>query len=43
LSENEGPPRVFDIKAGRRTLTAADPVPDDLRDAHAKIARRRVH
>jgi len=25
------------IKAGRQTLTAADPLPDDLRDALAKI------
>jgi hypothetical protein len=32
-----------DERLDRRTLTAADPVPDDLRDAHAKIARRRVH
>ena len=31
------------IQAGRHTLTAADPLPDDLRDALAKIRRGGVH
>jgi hypothetical protein len=31
------------IKAGRQTLTAADPLPDDLRDALAKIGRAGAH
>jgi hypothetical protein len=31
------------IKAGRQTLTAADPLPDELRDALAKIERSGVH
>jgi hypothetical protein len=31
------------IKAGRQTLTAADPLPDDLRDALAKIGSTGVH
>jgi transposase len=35
--------RTVKIKAGRQTLTAADPLPDDLRDALAKIGRARVH
>jgi hypothetical protein len=29
--------RTVQIKAGRQTLTAADPLPDDLRDALATI------
>ena len=29
--------RTITIKAGRQTLTAADPLPDDLRDALTKI------
>ena len=29
--------RTVQIKAGRQTLTAADPLPDDLREALAKI------
>jgi hypothetical protein len=29
--------RTVRIKAGRQILTAADPLPDDLRDAIAKI------
>ena len=35
--------RTVKIKAGRQTLTAADPVPDDLRDALAKIGCAGVH
>jgi hypothetical protein len=35
--------RTVQIKAGRQTLTAADPLPDDLRDALAKIGRAGVH
>jgi hypothetical protein len=35
--------RTVKIKAGRQTLTAADPLPDDLRDALAKIGRSGVH
>ena len=31
------------IKAGRQILTAADPLPDDLRDALAKIGASRAH
>jgi hypothetical protein len=31
------------IKAGRQTLTAADPLPDDLRDALAEIGRAGAH
>jgi len=31
------------IKAGRQILTAADPLPDDLRDALAKIGSTGVH
>jgi hypothetical protein len=31
------------IKAGRQILTAADPLPDDLRDALAKIGRTGMH
>ena len=29
--------RAVQIRAGQQTLTAADPTPDDLRDALAKI------
>ena len=29
--------RTIQIKAGRQTLTAADPLPDDLRDVLTKI------
>jgi transposase len=35
--------RTVKIKAGRQILTAADPLPDDLRDALAKIGRASVH
>ena len=35
--------RTVKIKAGRQTLTAADPLPDDLRDALAKIGSTGVH
>jgi hypothetical protein len=35
--------RTVHIKAGRQTLTAADPLPDDLRDALAKISSRLEH
>jgi hypothetical protein len=35
--------RTIQIKAGRQILTAADPLPDDLRDALAKIGRASVH
>ena len=35
--------RTVQIKAGRQILTAADPLPDDLRDAIAKIDNRRRH
>jgi hypothetical protein len=35
--------RTVKIKAGRQTLTAADPLPDDLRDALAKIGCAGVH
>jgi hypothetical protein len=35
--------RTVKIKAGRQTLTAADPLPDDLRDALAKIGRAGAH
>ena len=31
------------IKAGRQTLTAVDPLPDDLREALAKIGSPHVH
>jgi hypothetical protein len=31
------------IKAGRQILTAADPLPDDLRDAIAAITTGRAH
>ena len=35
--------RTVQIKAGRQVLTAADPLPDDLRDAIAKIDSHRRH
>jgi len=35
--------RTVQIKAGRQILTAADPLPDDLRNAIAKIDNRRRH
>ena len=35
--------RTVHIKAGRQRLTAADPLPDDLRDALAKIGYAGVH
>jgi hypothetical protein len=35
--------RTVQIKAGRQTLTAADPLPDELRDALAKIGCTGVH
>ena len=35
--------RTVHIKAGRQILTAADPLPDDLRDALAKISSAGVH
>ena len=35
--------RTVQIKAGRQILTAADPLPDDLRDALAKINADHAH
>ena len=35
--------RTVTIQAGRQILTAADPLPDDLRDALAKINGPRAH
>jgi len=35
--------RTVIIKAGNQTLTAADPLPDDLHDALAKIGSTGVH
>jgi hypothetical protein len=35
--------RTVQIKAGRQILTAADPLPDDLRDALATISRAGAH
>ena len=35
--------RTVKIKAGRQILTAADPLPDDLREALAKISNGHVH
>jgi hypothetical protein len=35
--------RTVRIKAGRQTLTAADPLPDDLRDALATIDDGHAH
>ena len=34
---------TIQIKAGRQTLTAADPLPDDLRDPLTKINSHDVH
>ena len=35
--------RTVQIKAGRQILTAADPLPDDLREAIAKIGGKPEH
>ena len=35
--------RTVKIKAGRQILTAADPLPDDLREALAEISNRVEH
>ena len=35
--------RTVRIKAGGQTLTAADPLPDDLREALIKIRASGVH
>ena len=35
--------RTVKIKAGRQILTAADPLPDDLRDAIAEIIGQLEH
>jgi hypothetical protein len=35
--------RTVKIKAGAQILTAADPLPDDLRDALAEIRAGRAH
>jgi hypothetical protein len=35
--------RTVQIKAGRQNLTAADPLPDDLREALAKIDSGHVY
>ena len=35
--------RTVKIKAGRQILTAADPLPDDLRDAIGKISGQLEH
>ena len=35
--------RTVKIKAGNQTLTAADPLPDDLRDALLKIRAGGAH
>jgi hypothetical protein len=35
--------RTVKIKAGSQTLTAADPLPDDLRDAIVKIRAAGAH
>ena len=35
--------RIVRIKAGRQILTAADPLPDDLREAIAKIDGQLEH
>ena len=35
--------RTVKIKAGRQTLTAAEPLPNDLRNALAKICGRLEH
>ncbi len=46
IRNSSAPPaayRAVKIKAGRQTLTAADPLPDDLHDAMAKISSAGVH
>jgi hypothetical protein len=35
--------RTVQIKAGNQTVTAADPLPDDLAEALAKITSHEVH
>jgi hypothetical protein len=35
--------RTVKIKTGRQILTAADPLPDDLREAIAEIGRKLEH
>jgi hypothetical protein len=35
--------RTVQIQAGRQVLTAVDPLPDDLRDAIAKINNSHAH
>jgi hypothetical protein len=35
--------RTVKIKAGRQILSAADPIPDDLRDAIANISGQLEH
>ena len=35
--------RTVQIKAGQQTLTAEEPLPDDLREALAKISNGHVH
>ena len=35
--------RTVEIKVGRQTLTAADPLPNDLRDVIAKISGQLEH
>src|ERR1700730_18179667 len=35
--------RTVQIRAGRQILTAADPLPDDLREAITRIDKRRRH
>ena len=35
--------RTIEVQAGRHTITAADPLPDELRDALAKISGRHEH
>ena len=35
--------RTVEIKAGKQTLTAADPLPDDLREALIKIRADGAH
>ena len=35
--------RTVQIKAGGQVLTAADPLPDDLREAIAEIGRNLEH
>src|SRR5271163_514652 len=35
--------RTVQVRAGRQILTAADPLPDDLREAITRIDKRRRH